>query len=109
MNPSGGYGLVARQQPRYCEFVKTLSVQEASQNLASWLRRAAGGERITIREGDAVVLLQPLSAPPAAGNLSPLAALRQLQSQRRLTAREAEEYLREVNAERLTDGGRNGQ
>ena len=36
-------------------------------------------------------------------------ALRRLQSQPRLTATQAEDYLREVRAERLTDGERYDQ
>lgn len=92
--------------------MKTLTVQEASQNLGGWLRRAAGGEQIAINEGGCVVLLQPLPVSqekPAPERLAAREALRRLQSQPRLTAAEAEAYLREVRAERLTDGERNGQ
>jgi antitoxin (DNA-binding transcriptional repressor) of toxin-antitoxin stability system len=91
--------------------MKTLTVQEASESLGDWLRRAVGGERIAIHEGGCTVLLQPLaeSQKAAATGLSALQALRQLQSRSRLTAAQAEGYLREVRAERLTDGRRNGQ
>jgi antitoxin (DNA-binding transcriptional repressor) of toxin-antitoxin stability system len=104
--------LVARSAMKYSAPMKTLTVQEASQNLGSWLRRAAGGEQIAIHEGDALVLLQPLSASPEASGSERLTArdaLRQLQSCPRLTAVQAEDYLREARAERLTDGRRNGQ
>ena len=96
----------------YFEGVKTLTVQEASQSLSDWLRRAANGEQIAIHEGDCTVLLQPLSESreaSAAKGLSAREALRRLQSRSRLTAAQAEDYLREVRAERLTDGRRNGQ
>jgi len=91
--------------------MKTLSVQEASQSLSDWLRRAASGEQIAITEGDCTVLLQPLSQSQAsaAKGLPAREALRRLQSRSRFTAARAEDYLREVGAERLTDGRRSGQ
>lgn len=97
---------------KYSSNMKTLTVQEASQNLGRWLRRAMGGEQIAIHEGACVVLLQPLPTlpeSPASEQMTPREALRRLQSQPRLTATQAEDYLREVRAERLTDGERNGQ
>jgi len=97
---------------KYSSSVKTLTVQEASQNLRRWLRRAMGGEQIAIHDGGCVVLLQPLATSPEPSATEPLTAreaLRRLQSQPRLTATQAEDYLREVRAERLTDGRRNGQ
>jgi len=92
--------------------MKTLTVQEASQNLSRWLRRAMGGEQIAIHEGACTVLLQPLPAPsesPASERLSAREALRRLQSQPRLTSAQADDYLREVRAERMTDGRRDGR
>lgn len=92
--------------------MKTLTVQEASKSLGDWLRRAANGEQIAINEGKCTVLLQPLAQSPAASGaqgLSAREALRRLQSQPRLTAAQAEDYLREVRAERLSDGRRSGQ
>jgi antitoxin (DNA-binding transcriptional repressor) of toxin-antitoxin stability system len=90
--------------------MKTLTVQEARQSLSDCLRRAASGEQIAI--GDYTLLLQPLSETQevsAAKALPAREALRQLQSQSRLTAAQAEDYLGEVRTERLTDGKRNGQ
>ena len=92
--------------------MKTLTVQEASKSLGDWLRRAVSGERIAINEGECTVLLQPLSEShetSAGKRLLAREALRRLQSGSRLTAAQAEDYLREVRAERLTDGKRNGQ
>ena len=92
--------------------MRTLTVQEASQDLSDWLRRAASGEQIAINEGDHTVLLQPLPEPPEAPvtkGLPAREALRQLQARSRLTAVQAEDYLREVRAERLRDGTHNGQ
>ena len=90
--------------------MRTLTVNEAGENLGGWLRRAVGGEQIVIHEGACVVLLQPLSALPETPASQPMTAreaLKRLQSQPRLTAAQAEDYLREVRAERLTDGKRN--
>ncbi len=87
--------------------MKTLTVQEASRSLGDWLRQAVKGEQIAIQEGEYTVLLQPLSPPhgaPEVNSLSPREALRRLQLQPRLTAAQAGDYLREVQAERLTDG-----
>jgi antitoxin (DNA-binding transcriptional repressor) of toxin-antitoxin stability system len=92
--------------------MKTLTVEEASQNLGRWLRLAMGGEQIAIHKGACAVLLQPLPKPPespAAESLTAREVLRRLQSQPRLTAAQAEDYLGEVRAERQTDGRRNGQ
>jgi antitoxin (DNA-binding transcriptional repressor) of toxin-antitoxin stability system len=92
--------------------MKTLTVQEASQSLSDWLRRVASGEQIAISEGEFTVLLQPLSASPepsASERPTAREALRRLQSRPRLTAAQAENYLREVRAERLAEGVRNGQ
>jgi antitoxin (DNA-binding transcriptional repressor) of toxin-antitoxin stability system len=95
--------LVARKGMRYFKFMKTLTVQEASQDLGNLLRCAASGEEIAIRDGGCTVLLQPVSA----SSKTPLRgreALRQLQSQSRLTPVQAESYLREVHAERPAHG-----
>ena len=54
--------------------MKTLTVQEASQNLGRWLRRAISGEQIAIHEGAYAVLLQPLPTPPEAPASERLAA-----------------------------------
>lgn len=90
--------------------MKTLTVQEASRSLGDWLRRAASGEQIAIHEGECTVLLQPLSdLPPPPAPLSPRDALRRLQSGSRLSASQAHDYLRELRAERLSEGRRNGQ
>ncbi len=90
--------------------MKTLTVQEAGKSLGDWLRRAVSGEQIAISEGECTVLLQPLSeSQTASAGLSAREALRRLQSRSRLTVTQAEDYLREVRAERLTDGRRNGQ
>jgi antitoxin (DNA-binding transcriptional repressor) of toxin-antitoxin stability system len=91
--------------------MKTLTVQEASKSLGEWLRRAVGGEQIAIHEGECTVLLQPLPESPeaSANGISAREALRQLQARSRLTTAQAEDYLREVRAERLADGKRIGQ
>jgi hypothetical protein len=109
----GAFGrLVALASKDYLEDVKTLTVQEASRSLGDWLRRAVGGEQIAINEGGCTVLLQPVSESQqalAAKALSAREALRRLQSGSRLSATQAAEYLREVYAERSTDGRRNDQ
>ena len=88
----------------------TLTVQEASKSLGDWLRRAVSGEQIAINEGESTVLLQPLfESQAASAGLSAREALHRLQSRSRLTVTQAEDYLREVRAERLTDGKCNGR
>jgi hypothetical protein len=55
---------------------------------------------------------QPHSASQealATSGITEREAFRLLQSRSRLTVAQAEEYLREVRAERLTDGWRSGQ
>ncbi len=97
---------------KYSDTMKTLTVQEASQDLGRWLRRAISGEQIAIHEGDCTVRLEPLRTlpkSPASEQMAAREALHRLQSQPRLTANQAEDYLREVRAERLTDGRRSGQ
>jgi antitoxin (DNA-binding transcriptional repressor) of toxin-antitoxin stability system len=80
--------------------MKTLTVQEASQNLSELLHSAANGEEIIINDGALAISLHLVSAP---GQTQPKGreALRQLQSQSRLTPAQAESYLKEVHAERL--------
>src|SRR5205809_7857817 len=71
---------------KYVSPMKTLTVQEASQNLGRWLRRAMGGEQIAIHEGGCVVLLPPLAAlpeSPASERMTACEALRRLQFQQR--------------------------
>lgn len=88
----------------YSGTMKTLTVQEASQNLGRWLRRAIGGEQIAIHDGGSMVLLQPLPKSPespASDQMTAREALRRLQSQPRLTSAQAEDYLHEVRAEWL--------
>jgi antitoxin (DNA-binding transcriptional repressor) of toxin-antitoxin stability system len=80
--------------------MKTVTVQEASRNLSELVHCAADGEEIAIHDGACTVLLQPVSAAPK-NRVKGRDALRQLQSQSRLTPAQAENYLREVHAERL--------
>ena len=83
--------------------MKTLTIEEAVSNLPNWLSQAIAGEEIGIRSGDAVVVLRPLAAPAEQeeAGLSPREALRRLQQDARLSPVEAEDYLKEVRAERL--------
>lgn len=82
--------------------MKTLSVREAAASLERWVALAAAGERIQIRNGDAVVELGPApTAQPATEPLTPREALRLLQEDARLTPLDAERYLQEVGQERL--------
>lgn len=84
----------------------TLTVQEASNGLGGWLRRAANGEQIAISEGTCVVMLHPLvNTSVGTGTLpQPREALRPLQEHPTLTAGEADAYLGEFREERLADG-----
>ncbi len=88
--------------------MKTLTVQEASRNLGEWVHRAVEGEEVAINDDGCTVLLQPVSEV-AKNQVSGREALRQLQSQSRLTPSLAESYLREVHAERLAHENGNGQ
>ena len=88
--------------------MKTLTVQEASRNLSELVHRAVEGEEVAINDGGCTVLLQPV-LNLAKDHLSGREALRQLQSESRLTAGLAESYLREVHAERLAHEKGSGQ
>ena len=81
--------------------MKTLTVSEAADDLAKWLRLAVAGEDIAIRADDRVVALHPLPAETTPKIASPREALRTLQQNARLTAKDADHYLEEVRAERL--------
>ena len=83
--------------------MKTLTISEAARDLANWLKQAIAGEEITIRSDDTIVALRPLPTNGAtnAKSLTPREALRRLQEEAHLTSAQAENYLREVRAERL--------
>jgi len=83
--------------------MRTLTVEEAGAGLGRWVERALAGERIQIRQGDAVVELRPtqLTTDAATEPLPPREALRRLQQEARLTPAQANLYLREVREERL--------
>ena len=83
--------------------MKTLTISEAARDLANWLKQAVAGEEIGIQSDDTVVALRPLrpNGPAKPGSLSPREALRQLQQAAHLSPVEADNYLREVHAERL--------
>lgn len=84
--------------------MKTLTISEATSNLAAWLQQVIAGEEIGIRSGDAVVVLRPLPASTTGLELeqvSPHEALRRLRQDARLTPAQAETYLNEARAERL--------
>ena len=84
--------------------MRTLTVEEAVVGLEKWLELAVAGEGIRIRKGDAVVELRPVSAEDGARpaeRVSPREALRQLQTEARLTPDQAQAYLEELREERL--------
>jgi len=86
--------------------MKTLTINEATNNLADWLQQAIAGEEIGIRTGNTLVVLRPLPVGTAANGqepeaLAPREALRRLQQDACLTPAQAENYLNEVRAERL--------
>jgi len=84
--------------------MKTLTISEATSNLADWLRQAIAGEEIGIRSGDAVVVLRPLPGSANGSDSehpSPREALRRLQQDARLTPAQAKSYLNEIRAERV--------
>ena len=84
--------------------MKTLTISEATSNLANVLQQAITGEEIGIRSGRMLVVLRPEPAAERTEEterLSPREALRHLQDDARLSAAEAESYLKEIRAERL--------
>ena len=94
--PERGWGLTLSH-------VKTLTVEEAMAGLAKWLELAVAGEGICIRKGDALVELRPVKKDGGRTSepSSPREALRQLQAEARLAPRQAQDYLQELQAERL--------
>ena len=84
--------------------MKTLTISEAVRDLASVLKQAVAGDEIGIRSDNTIVALRPL--PAANGKtekerLSPREALRRLQMDAHLTPAQADDFLKEVYAERL--------
>jgi antitoxin (DNA-binding transcriptional repressor) of toxin-antitoxin stability system len=88
--------------------MKTLTVQEASEKLSELLHSAAEGEEIIINDGALSISLRPVSHARKS-RVKCLDALRELQSQSRLTQAQADSYLREVQAERHAYGNGHGQ
>ena len=90
--------------------VQTLSIPEATSDLAAVVARAIAGEEIGIRSGDEVVVLRllapPLTTMEKAEAAAPLEALRQLQLEAQLSSGRTRRYLEEVRAERLAAGER---
>ncbi len=87
----------------------TLTVDEAVASLGKWVQLALAGERVQIRQGDAVVELRPAVVSPLSPSQEPLApreALRRLQADAHLSSADAATYLREVCEERLAAEGR---
>lgn len=87
--------------------MKTLTVEEATPGLGRLVELALAGEQIQIRQGSGVVELRPAQATQTTGEerLTPREALRRLQADARLTAQQAEGYLRELREERLAAEG----
>ena len=83
--------------------MKTLTINEATSNLADVLQQAIKGEEIAIRSGSSLVVLRPQPAVEqmAKEQLDPREALRRLQNDAHLSAADAEAYLEELRAERL--------
>lgn len=81
--------------------MKTLSIDEASSNLARWLQLALAGEEIGILSGGAIVALRPAGSVAEPQGQPPREALRLLQRDARLAASKAADYLHELREERL--------
>ena len=80
--------------------MKTLSIPEALRDLASVLEQAIAGEEIGIRSGDQIVRLHPAeTSKPIL--MSPQEAFDLLQKEAHLTPEQAQDYSREVRAERI--------
>ena len=88
--------------------MKTLTVEEATTGLGQLVELALAGEQIQIRKGNGVVELRPAAAiqPTVNKELKPREALKSLQGEGRLTAEQAEQYLREIRDERAASDGR---
>lgn len=90
--------------------MKTLTVDEAVARLNQWVDLALPGELIQIRKGDVIMELRAAvrtsPSPEPNQQLCPRESLRRLQAESRLTAAQADDYLREVRPERLAAEGR---
>jgi len=82
--------------------MKMLTISEAAGDLAGWLKLAVAGEDIAIRTGDNIIALRPIAPPAGPEPSSPREALRRLQQDARLTPAQADDYLNEVHAERIS-------
>jgi hypothetical protein len=82
--------------------MKMLTVEEATSGLDRLVKLALAGEQIQIRNESGIVELRPAPMQaPTSEPLTPREALRQLQSEGRLTSQQAEDYLRDLREERL--------
>jgi antitoxin (DNA-binding transcriptional repressor) of toxin-antitoxin stability system len=82
--------------------MKTLTISEATRDLAALLKQAIAGEEIGIRSDNTIVALHPLPhANGKAEKISPREALQHLQQAAHVSPAEAESYLREVYAGRM--------
>ncbi len=82
--------------------MKMLTISEAAGNLAGWLKLAGAGEEIAIRTDDNLIALRPIPPAGASATLTPREALQSLQQAARLTSAQADDYLNEVHAERIS-------
>ena len=82
--------------------MKMLTISEAAGNLADWLKLAVAGEDIAIQTDDNIIALRPILPASAPEALTPREALRRLQQDARLTPAQADDYLNEVHAERIS-------
>jgi antitoxin (DNA-binding transcriptional repressor) of toxin-antitoxin stability system len=90
--------------------MKTLTITEATGNLAGWLKRAVAGEEIVIRSDNVIVALRPLP-PPKAETASPrkgrsvqmpdfMARLRARRSRRVFSAEETRRLIQDSRGDR---------
>jgi antitoxin (DNA-binding transcriptional repressor) of toxin-antitoxin stability system len=80
--------------------MQKISLNEAKDDLSTWIDRAFSGEVIRIEDEGKIVQLQPIAMADAESKATALAAFNNLQAISRLSKEDADRYCQEIRRER---------
>jgi antitoxin (DNA-binding transcriptional repressor) of toxin-antitoxin stability system len=80
--------------------MRSISINEARDNLSAWIDRAFMGEEIGIVKDGKVILLKPSAEDISSSPNDPREAFRRIQASSRLTQAEADAYCKELRTDR---------